>query len=125
MTHVVAPQRAEASARSFALAYRSYRYPHIGYRIAPTMRAPVTTAPICVLVSRNVAMMSVVRGPIRSLSDWWRSMKTKKTPTTTQRFPDPLLGLALMHPPRTVAGSVARDEPHFASGERGTPPRLG
>lgn len=46
----------------------------------------------------------------------------KKTPTTTQRFPDPVLALVLIRPPRTVAGSVAWVKPHFASGERGMPP---
>src|SRR3990172_13263275 len=52
-------------------------------------------------------------------------MKIKKTPTTTHRFPDPVLALVLMRPPRTVAGSVAWVEPHFALGEWGIPPASG
>jgi hypothetical protein len=33
----------------------------------------------------NVSMIGVVRGPMRSLSDWWSSMKAKKTATMNQR----------------------------------------
>jgi hypothetical protein len=48
-------------------------------------------------------MMSVVNGPIRSLSDWWSSIKTKKTATATQRLPDFVRGLSVMGPPTKEA----------------------
>ena len=74
-----------ARSKLLALAKRSYRYPHTGYRMPPTSTAPVKTAPICASSMPKVSMIGVVSGPISKRSDWWSSINTKKIPTTTQR----------------------------------------
>src|SRR4030042_5093946 len=85
LNHVVTPQISEANANSFALAYRSYRYPQMGYSRVATNKDPELTSPHLKSSNWNVSLIGIWSDPIISLSVWCRSIKKKKMAITNQR----------------------------------------